>query len=147
MAIKQSMSTNGSLTRSDSNPSAPPRAGHRAAPFVRVRIIVALAALGCASFALSFAAHDAEAKRGRGRAAPASTDECKKDEDCVLVADDCCPCAQGGKQRAIPKKQKDGYEKDRKKRCADTACTDMMSTDPSCSQKPFCGAGICELGG
>ena len=57
------------------------------------------------------------------------------------MADDCCPCSQGGKARAIPKKQKDTYEKDRKKRCADTACTEMMSTDPSCSQEPFCGAG------
>ena len=64
----------------------------------------------------------------------------------MAVADDCCPCSQGGKQRAIPKKQKDTYEKDRKKRCADTACTEMMSTDPTCTQEPFCGAGICELG-
>ena len=72
---------------------------------------------------------------------------CKTDKDCVIVADDCCPCSEGGKARAIPKKQKDTYEKDRKKRCADTACTEAMSDDPSCSQKPFCGAGICELGG
>ena len=80
------------------------------------------------------------------RAAPASSADCKTDTDCVLVADDCCPCSEGGKQRAIPKKQKDTYEKDRKKRCAGTACTEMMSDDPTCSQKPFCGAGICELG-
>ena len=65
----------------------------------------------------------------------------------MLVPDDCCPCSEGGKQRAIPKKEKDSYEKDRKKRCADTACTESVSTDPSCSQTPFCGAGICELGG
>ena len=87
-----------------------------------------------------------EAKKGRAKA-PAQTDDCKTDKDCVLVADDCCSCAEGGKQRAIPKKQKDAYEKERKKRCADTACTEMVSTDPSCSQRPFCGAGICELGG
>ena len=36
---------------------------------------------------------------------------------------------------------------ERKKRCADAACTEMMSEDPSCSAHPFCGAGICELGG
>jgi hypothetical protein len=108
----------------------------------RVRIFVALVALGAASFGVSFLA---EAKHGRGKA-PASTDDCKTDKDCVLVPDDCCPCAEGGKQRAIPKKGKDAYEKDRKKRCADTACTEMASTDPSCSQRPFCGAGICELG-
>ena len=89
----------------------------------------------------------AEAKKGGGaKRAPADTRDCKTDKDCVVVADDCCSCAQGGKQRAIPKKQKDAYEKDRKKRCAETACTDMVSTDPSCSQRPFCGAGICELG-
>ena len=108
----------------------------------RLRILLAFAALGVASFGVPFLA---QAKKGKK--APASTADCKTDKDCVLVADDCCPCSQGGKQRAIPKKEKDTYEKDRKKRCADTACTEQMSTDPSCSQKPFCGAGICELGG
>ena len=89
----------------------------------------------------------AEAKKGGGKRAPAGDNrDCKTDKDCVAVADDCCPCSQGGKARAIPKKQKDAHEKDRKKRCADTVCTEMMSTDPSCSQEPFCGAGICELG-
>jgi len=90
----------------------------------------------------------AEAKRsgGGGKRAPADARDCKTDKDCVVVADDCCPCSQGGKARSIPKKQQDAYEKDRKKRCADTACTEMMSDDPSCSQVPFCGVGICELG-
>jgi len=116
-------------------------------PFTRrLRFFVVLTALGAASFGLSFA--DAQAKKGaKGKAAPAATEDCKTDKDCVLVTDDCCSCSQGGKQRAIPKKQKDAYEKERKKRCADTACTEAMSDDPSCSQKPFCGAGICELGG
>ena len=90
----------------------------------------------------------AQAKKGGGggKRAPADNRDCKADRDCVVVADDCCPCSQGGKARAIPKKQMDAYEKDRKKRCADTACTEMMSDDPSCSQVPFCGVGICELG-
>ena len=108
----------------------------------RFRLVFALAALGAVSFSLPFLA---QAKKGK-KAASASTDDCKTDKDCVLVTDDCCPCSEGGKQRAIPKKQKDAYEKDRKKRCADTACTEQVSTDPSCSQKAFCGAGICELG-
>ncbi|HZL18457.1 MAG TPA: hypothetical protein VFG23_12010 [Polyangia bacterium] len=107
----------------------------------RFRIFVALAALGVASFGVSFLAQAKHARK-----APASTDDCKTDKDCVLVADDCCPCAEGGKQHAIPKKGKDSYEKDRKKRCANTVCAEMISTDPSCSQRPFCGAGICELG-
>ncbi|MEA2696551.1 MAG: hypothetical protein QOI66_822 [Myxococcales bacterium] len=91
---------------------------------------------------------EARAKRARRKSAPAATSaaDCKVDRDCALVLDDCCPCNQGGKQRSIPKKEKDTYEKARKKRCAGTACTEMMSDDPSCTQVPFCGAGICELG-
>src|SRR5215813_9388426 len=74
----------------------------------------------------------AQAKRSRGsKSAPASTADCKTDSDCVLVPDECCSCNQGGKQHAIPKKQKESYEKERKKRCADAACTEMMSEDPS----------------
>ena len=89
-----------------------------------------------------------EAKRGRRKAAPAVSGaaDCKVDRDCILVQDDCCPCSQGGKQRAIPKKDQAGYEKDRRKRCEGTACTEVMSQDATCEQKPFCAAGICELG-
>lgn len=90
----------------------------------------------------------AQARRARkAKPAPAATSDCKTDAECVVVPDDCCTCEQGGKQRAIPRKQKDGYEKERKKRCAKTECIEMMSQDPSCTQKAFCGAGICELGG
>jgi hypothetical protein len=110
----------------------------------KVKFWLILAALGGASFGVPFLA---QAKSKKKAPAASSSADCKTDKDCVLVADDCCPCSQGGKQRAIPKKEKDTYEKDRKKRCADTACTEQVSTDPSCSQKPFCGAGICELGG
>jgi len=112
----------------------------------RFKFWLILAALGGASFGVPFLAQ-AKGKKTHKAPASSSSADCKTDKDCVLVADDCCPCSQGGKQRAIPKKEKDTYEKDRKKRCADTACTEQMSTDPSCSQKPFCGAGICELGG
>jgi hypothetical protein len=111
----------------------------------RFRIWLAFAALGVASFGVPFLSTSAQAKKGKK--APASTADCKTDKDCILVPEDCCPCSEGGKQRAIPKKEKDSYEKDRKKRCADTACTEQVSTDPSCSQTAFCGAGICELGG
>src|SRR6266404_4305834 len=60
--------------------------------------------------------------------------DCKKDTDCVAVVDDCCPCSEGGKQRAIPKKDQAGYEKDRRKRCEGTACTEVMSQDATCEQ-------------
>ena len=112
-------------------------------PSRRWRLAAVLLVLGAASFGVSVRTQ--AAKKGHAKA-PAQTEDCKTDKDCVLVPDDCCSCAEGGKQRAIPKKQKDAYEKERKKRCAETACTEAVSTDPSCSQQPFCGAGICELG-
>ena len=108
------------------------------------RFLVLVAILGGATLGVSMLA---EAKKGGGaKRAPADNRDCKTDHDCVIVADDCCPCSEGGKARAIPKKQKETYEKDRKKRCAETACTQMMSDDLSCTQVPLCGAGICELG-
>jgi hypothetical protein len=110
----------------------------RRAAVVVTSVLVALLAFGLG----------AEARRARkAKPAPTGTTDCKTDADCVLVPDDCCTCEQGGKQRAVPKKQKDAYEKDRRKRCAKTECIEMMSQDPSCTQRPFCGAGICELGG
>jgi len=111
---------------------------------IGLRLLIAVTVLGGATIGVSVLA---EAKKGGGaKRAPADNRDCKTDKDCVVVADDCCPCSQGGKARAIPKKQMDTYEKDRKKRCADTACTEQMSDDASCSQVPFCGVGICELG-
>jgi hypothetical protein len=100
---------------------------------------------GLALGAAALGARSAEAKHARAKA-PADTSDCKKDADCVAVVDDCCPCSQGGKKRAIPKKDQPSYEKDRKKRCEGTACTEVMSQDATCEQKPFCAAGICELG-
>ena len=88
-------------------------------------------------------ARGAEAKHARK--APAETVDCKKDADCVAVVDDCCACSEGGKKRAIPKKDQSSYEKDRHKRCAGMACTEVMSQDATCAQKAFCAAGICEL--
>jgi hypothetical protein len=104
-------------------------------------VLLAAVALGAA---LVGAPAGVEAKHAKST--PASSDDCKKDSDCVAVVDDCCPCSQGGKQRAIPKKGQAQYEKERKKRCEGTACTEVMSQDATCSQKAFCAAGICELG-
>jgi hypothetical protein len=110
----------------------------------RLKLWIVLAALGAASFGAA-SLTQAKGRKKTGKTAVATAD-CKTDRDCVAVPDDCCPCSQGGKQHAIPKKEQAAYEKDRKKRCAGTTCTEQMSTDPSCAQKPFCGAGICELG-
>lgn len=110
------------------------------------RYVVAVAVIGVASLGFSVDVSAAKKGKGKSKTAPAETRDCKTDKDCVAVSDDCCSCTQGGKQRAIPKKQKDVYDKDRKKRCADTSCMEMMSTDPTCTQEPVCNAGICELG-
>jgi hypothetical protein len=91
------------------------------------------------------AGFEAQAKKGRAKAPAAEVAGCKTDADCVAVVDDCCPCSEGGKQHSIPKKEQAAYEKERRTRCKGTMCTEVMSQDPSCSQKPFCGAGICEL--
>jgi hypothetical protein len=89
----------------------------------------------------------AEAKKGGGKGkAPAGGAACKSDNDCTTAPDDCCSCNEGGKQRAIPRKELAAYEKDRRKRCAGTMCTEAMSNDPSCSLRAVCLAGICELG-
>jgi hypothetical protein len=110
----------------------------------RVRRLSQVALLAAAALAAAWAGNaGAAAKHGRVKT-PAP--DCKKDADCVAVVDDCCPCSQGGKQRAIPKKDQAAYEKDRHKRCEGTACTEVMSQDATCSQRPFCAAGICELG-
>jgi hypothetical protein len=91
----------------------------------------------------------ASAAESRPRAKkPAAAAACKADADCVLVPVDCCPCSAGGKQRAIPAKEKDSYERARQERCSETMCTAMMSTDPSCAaSKAICKAGTCALGG
>ena len=72
---------------------------------------------------------------------------CQVDSDCVLVPDDCCGCTGGGKQRALPKKGKAGFERARQARCADTMCPAVMSQDPSCAAtSAVCKEGKCTLG-
>lgn len=89
----------------------------------------------------------AQAKPGKPRAAAAPAVQCKKDQECVAVPDDCCPCTQGGRMRALPRKEKASYEKGRKKECQGIMCTEVMSQDPSCSQTPVCEEGVCKMGG
>ena len=72
---------------------------------------------------------------------------CHSDADCVLVTDGCCGCNEGGKQRAIPAKARDGYEKKRKAVCRKTMCPALMSEDPTClAPHAVCKAGTCGLG-
>jgi hypothetical protein len=73
--------------------------------------------------------------------------ECKTNADCTLVTDGCCSCTEGGKQRAIPARAKDGYEKKRKAICRKTLCPQLMSEDPTCvSGHAVCKEGTCGLG-
>lgn len=82
-----------------------------------------------------------------GAAAKGAAGACHVDSDCVLVPDDCCGCTGGGKQRALPKKDKVGYERSRQARCAGTLCTEVMSQDSSCaSAGAVCKEGKCTLG-
>jgi hypothetical protein len=110
------------------------------------RALAALVTLVVVLGAFMLVAEAKKARQGKPKAAPAGAADCKTDADCVVVSDDCCACPQGGKQHAIPKKEKSAYEKDLRKRCSDAACTEVMSQDPTCTQHAMCAAGICELG-
>lgn len=77
-------------------------------------------------------------------AAPKGRAECHKDQDCVMVPVDCCGCTAGGKQRAVPRSSQDRIEREQARRCRETACVDVMSSDPSCSAAPRCAQGRCE---
>lgn len=82
-----------------------------------------------------------------GAAAKGSAAACKVDSDCVLAPDDCCGCSGGGKQKALPKKDRAGSERARQARCADTLCAEVMSQDPSCAAtSAICREGKCTLG-
>jgi hypothetical protein len=71
--------------------------------------------------------------------------ECKVDADCAVVPDDCCDCANGGRQQAIPKKQVATHQAERGKRCGKVMCTMMFSTDPTCGMRAACAAGQCTM--
>lgn len=80
---------------------------------------------------------------GKGAAAPA---ECRKNDECVLVTDGCCGCHEGGKQRAIPARAREAYERKRKSICKGTVCPALMSDDPSClAAGAACKEGKCAL--
>jgi len=79
--------------------------------------------------------------------AAAAPSACRVDSDCVLVPDDCCGCTDGGKQKAIPKRDKTPHERARQARCAETLCAAVMSQDPSCAAvSAVCKEGKCTLG-
>jgi hypothetical protein len=76
------------------------------------------------------------------RAAPA---ECHAAADCVVEPEECCDCANGGKQHAIPKANAAASKTARTKRCKGVFCTLMLSTDPTCGMRADCVDGRCVM--
>lgn len=91
-------------------------------------------------------AHGEAAKKKRPKAEKPAAAECQRDEECTLVSDGCCGCNEGGKQRAIPRSARDGYEKRRQAMCRKSVCPAMMSDDATCEQRAVCKEGTCALG-
>jgi hypothetical protein len=71
--------------------------------------------------------------------------ECKAAADCVVMQEECCNCANGGKQQAVPKARQASVKAALQAKCKAAVCTMMMSTDPTCGMKADCVAGICSL--
>jgi hypothetical protein len=80
----------------------------------------------------------AEGRAKKAAKASAEVAECQDDTDCVLVTDGCCGCNEGGKQRVIPRKARDAYEKKRGALCKNTMCPQLMSEHPSCVGRAVC---------
>jgi hypothetical protein len=86
-------------------------------------------------------APDPSAKKG----GVLGSDPCSVDDDCELAKADCCGCTGGGAAVAMAKSRAKSWEKEIAGRCENTACLEVMSTDPSCSGKAVCVNGKCAL--
>jgi hypothetical protein len=120
--------------------------------------LFALLLLGCKeepTIVIKFEPNDLAAKAAAAKlepdagavkaADPVGTD-CKVAADCAAVDEECCTCAQGGKQVAVAASAAAAYRKKSAAKCKDVMCTAMMSNDPSCAKVPDCVAGKCVLG-
>ncbi len=68
---------------------------------------------------------------------------CVADTDCVAVPADCCGCARGGTDTAVPASEADGYMAGLM--CeSDAACPEVDVCDPGAV--PRCISGQCQLG-
>jgi hypothetical protein len=83
--------------------------------------------------------------QGKPKKAAVDTAECHEDTDCVLVTDGCCGCNEGGKQRALPKRAREAYEKKRQAICKKTMCPQLMSEHPTCEARAVCKDKVCSL--
>lgn len=71
-----------------------------------------------------------------------STAECDGDEDCVQVPADCCGCARGGSDTAVPAGTEDDYD-DGLACPPDPSCPGVDVCDPD--SEPRCIGGSCRL--
>lgn len=90
-------------------------------------------------------ATESKAETKKDKVGKKAAAECKVAADCVVEPADCCDCANGGKQHAIPKKQAAASKAARAERCKHTMCTMMLSTDPTCGERPDCVDGQCVM--
>jgi hypothetical protein len=88
----------------------------------------------------------AHSRPGHPKKAAAPVAECADDTDCILVTDGCCGCHEGGKQRALPRKAREAYEKKRQAICKKTMCPQLMSEDQSCLGHAVCKEKVCAVG-
>lgn len=70
---------------------------------------------------------------------------CASDADCVIVPDGCCGCANGGKQKAVAKRDEAKVLAARRTSCKDVMCTMMVSSDPTCGKRATCLEGECAM--
>lgn len=68
--------------------------------------------------------------------------ECDLDDDCVQVPADCCGCARGGSDTAVPAGTEDDYS-DGLQCPPEPSCPDVDVCDPSAA--PRCIGGTCQL--
>lgn len=69
---------------------------------------------------------------------------CLVDDDCVAVPADCCGCARGGSDTAVPASEAAAFD-DALDCDANAACPEVDVCDPSAT--PRCVSGRCALGG
>jgi hypothetical protein len=76
--------------------------------------------------------------------APPASAECSEDVECAQVAADCCGCARGGADTAVPASEADAFSESLM--CPDRpACPEVDVCDPSVA--PRCRGGRCVLEG
>jgi hypothetical protein len=75
----------------------------------------------------------------------AAKKECKAAADCVVEPEDCCDCANGGRQHAIAKANAAAAKAARATHCQHMMCTMMLSLDPTCGMRADCVEGECVM--